>query len=224
MSEALVLFGPEGGPRERLWSQGAEHLSDIELIAILLGTGQRGLNVMQLAQRIVAQQSLHQLGRLPAAKLARLPGLGKAKAARLVAALELGRRAVATPLIRGQSLGRPQQVADIYGPRLSGGQERFVVVHLDNRHRILSESFIAQGGADRCPVPVRELLSGALEAGASAIICVHNHPSGDPKPSSEDRELTKRLNQACQLIGLQMLDHVVVAGGKYVSIREDGGF
>lgn len=223
MSEAQIIFGPEGGPRERLWSQGAEQLSDSELVAILLGTGQRGLNVMQLAQRIVGQQSLRQLGRLPAAKLARLPGLGKAKAARLLAALELGRRAVATPLVRGQNLRSPQQVWEIYGPRLAGAQERFVVVHLDHHHRILSESLIAQGGADRCPVPVRELLSGALEAGASAIICVHNHPSGDPKPSHEDRALTKRLDQACQVIGLQMLDHVVVAGGSFVSIREAGG-
>ncbi len=220
MSEAKVLFGPQGGPRERLWTSGAQNLSDAELVAILLGTGQRGTNVIELAQQVVAQYDLASLGRLSAAKLARLPGLGKTKAARLVAALELGKRAMASPIVRGEQIVSPEQVAAIYGPRLSGAIERFVVVHLDSRHRILSESVIAQGGADRCPVPVRELLAGALEANASAIICVHNHPSGDAKPSREDRELTKRLDAACNLIGIQLLDHVVVAGGGFESISQ----
>lgn len=216
-------FGPQGGPRERLWTQGAQNLSDAELIAILLGTGHRGASVMQVAQSLVQNHSLIDLARSPAAKLGRFAGLGQAKAARLIAAFELGQRALSAPLMRGQQLSSPEQVAAYYGPRLSGGAERFVVVHLDNRQRILSENQLAQGGADRCPVPVRELLSGALEAGAAAIICVHNHPSGDPSPSPEDRALTQRLDQACTLVGLQLLDHVVVAGSRHTSLRGMGG-
>ncbi|MFH1807836.1 MAG: DNA repair protein RadC [Pseudomonadota bacterium] len=213
---------PAGGPREALWMRGAGTLGDDELLAILLGTGRTGASALDLAREILGHRRVDALLQLAPAQLARLSGVGKAKAARVLAAIELGRRALSAPLQRGVVLDGPARVAAIYGPRLGGLDEHFVVLHLDARHRLLGEVVAARGGADRCPVPVREILTHALAAGASALLCVHNHPSGDAEPSPEDIALTRRLAQATQLVGLVLLDHVIVAGPRHVSLRERG--
>jgi len=212
----------DGGPRERLWVRGPGALSDVELLALLLGTGRPGASALHVARELLDAGGLRALRGRCAAHLARRKGIGQAKAARLAAALELGRRALEAPLTRGATLSDPDAVAAIYGPRLLSAREHFVVVHLDSRQRVLGESMVAQGSSDRCPVPVREIFSAALEQSARAIICVHNHPSGDPEPSEEDRQLTRRLAEAGALVGIPLLDHVVVAGVRHSSLRARG--
>jgi len=224
MADQLTIDTPlaTAGPRERLWASGAAALRDDELVAVLLGTGRRGTPALALARELLgAGDPAHLLGQSPA-QLARRSGVGVVKAARLLAALELGRRALTAPLSRGALLQSPAAVAAIYGPRLLGSVEQFVVVHLDQRHRILAETLAGRGSSDRCPVAVREVLTAALAHGAAAIICVHNHPSGDIAPSPEDRELTQRLAQAGALVGVTLLDHVIVAAGDFASLRERG--
>ncbi|MBN2361312.1 MAG: DNA repair protein RadC [Deltaproteobacteria bacterium] len=210
------------GPRERLWVIGASALRDDELVALLIGTGRRGVPALALARELLGTgDPAHLLTQSPA-QLARRSGIGMAKAARLLAAIELGRRALSAAPTRGDRLRSPAAVAALYGPRLAGLAEHFVVVHLDQRHRVLAETVAARGGSDRCPVAVREVLSAALSHGASAIVCVHNHPSGDVEPSPEDRELTRRLAQASALVGVTLLDHVIVAASDFCSLSERG--
>jgi DNA repair protein RadC len=224
MAEQLPINAPLAapGPRERLWASGAAALRDDELVAVLLGTGRRGANALDLARELLGSGDPGQLLGQSPAQLARRSGVGLVKAARLLAALELGRRALAAPLVRGALLQSPAAVAAIYGPRLLGGVEQFVVVHLDQRHRVLAETVAGRGSNDRCPVAVREVLAAALAHGANALICVHNPPSGDVAPSPEDRELTRRLAQASELVGVTLLDHVIVAGNEFTSLRELG--
>jgi DNA repair protein RadC len=205
-----------------LWLYGATTLSVAELIAIIVGTGTRTQNVYDLASSLLAKHPLAQLARLHAASLAKLAGIGEAKSTRIIAAFELGRRAVSTPMRRGHKLTSPDEVAAIYGPRLSGNPEHFIIVHVDTRCCVLAETLIGQGGFSRCTVSVREVFGAALELGAASLIAVHNHPSGDPEPSDEDIELTRRLAAAGDVVGVPVLDHVVVAGLRFVSLRQRG--
>jgi len=160
------------------------------------------------------------------AELRAIPGLGPAKLASLLAALELGRRWVAEPLVRGTILRGPVDVQRSLEPRLRGlCRESFHVLLLDGRHRLLASEEVSVGTLTASLVHPREVFRGAIRSAAAAILLVHNHPSGDPRPSAEDHAVTRRLQAAGELLGIRVVDHVIVAEGSFYSFREsDPGF
>jgi DNA repair protein RadC len=211
------------GPRERLRERGTESLDDAELLALLLRTGARGRPAEQLARELLGGSGLHGLARALPAELERQPGVGPAKAATLLAALELGRRLAQRRLHTGDAIRGPQDVFRHFHARLRDAQhEQFHLLLLDGRHRLLREVMASRGTLTASLVHPREVFRPALREGAAALVVVHNHPSGDPAPSVEDREVTRRLVQAGALLGVPLLDHVVVAERGWVSLREQG--
>jgi DNA repair protein RadC len=212
------------GPRERLEALGAESLSEAELIALLLRTGGSGRDALSLAAWLLQRHGgLVGLATVEGAELTRAPGVGKAKSAALVAALELGRRLASRRLRAGEPVRGPADVFRHFHARMRAWRhERFFVLLLDGRHRLLREVVISQGTLTASLVHPREVFRPALREAAAAVVLAHNHPSGDPTPSAEDREITGRLAEAGILLGIPVLDHVVVAERGWSSLCELG--
>lgn len=210
-------------PRERLDALGPDALSDAELLALLLRTGGRGSDALSVALDLLAAQGgLAGLARASGCDLAGTSGVGPAKSATLRACLELGRRLAAIRLEAGTAIRGPEDVFRHFHPRLRHAtQERFFVVLLDGRHRVLRVELVSQGTLTASLVHPREVFRPALRGAAAAVVLVHNHPSGDPTPSREDREITDRLVRAGELLGVPVLDHVVVAERGFRSLREE---
>jgi DNA repair protein RadC len=210
-------------PRERLEALGVAALSDAELLALLLRTGGPGADALAVAAGLLAAQGgLLGLARAAGPELARVSGVGPAKAASLRAGLELGRRLAARRLEAGRPIRGPEDVFRHFHSELRhASQERFYVVLLDGRHRVLRHELVSQGTLTASLVHPREVFRPVLRAAAAAVVLVHNHPSGDPTPSREDRDITERLVRAGELLGIPVLDHVVVAERGYRSLRED---
>lgn len=215
---------PADRPRERLIAHGPAALSDAEVLALVLRTGSRD-GVLDLAARVMARfRGPGGLARATARELALVGGVGPAKAAEIVAALELGRRAArALASERPQILG-PGDAAAILAPRLAHlDREESVALVLDRKHRVLREATVGVGGVAHSPMEAREIFAAALrEPGAAALLVAHNHPSGDPEPSADDVAVTRRLDEAAELLGLEFVDHIVVAAGGWTSIRSTG--
>ncbi len=211
-------------PRERLIAQGAAALSDAEVLALLFRTGSRGRDGLALAREVLAVSGgLAALDRAAGLEFRRFPGIGPAKSASLQAAFELGRRVAGRSLRPGAPVRGPADVAAHFRPHLRRElQESFFVVLLDGRHRMISEHLISRGTLTASLVHPREVFRPALREAAAAVILLHNHPSGDPSPSQEDREVTLRLSRAGELMGIPVLDHVVVAESGYCSFRDRG--
>ncbi|HEY8122825.1 MAG TPA: DNA repair protein RadC [Myxococcota bacterium] len=210
-------------PRERLFAHGAAPLSDAELLALLLRTGVRRRAATQLAHELLATGGLALLAQASPSELAATAGIGPAKAATLLAAFELGRRLAARPLERGERIGSPEDVHRHFHARLrDAATEQFHIILLDARHRVLRSVLTSQGTLTASLVHPREVFRPALREAAAALVLVHNHPSGDPSPSAEDREITRRLARAGALLGIPVLDHVIVADRGYASLREQG--
>ena len=218
----LKELPPGERPRERLLCLGEERLTDAELLGILFGSGLRGATAVDLGRTLLARfGDLHGLAVRSVAELTKSAGIGLARAARLRAGIELGRRLAAMPIVRGEPLTGPRDVERRYGPLLRGlRRERFYVVHLDGRNRVLHEEMVAEGTATEAQVYPREAFASAIRESAAAILAVHNHPSGDPAPSKDDVRLTHRLALCGDLLGIPLLDHVIVAGGRHVSLAE----
>jgi len=213
------------GPRERLDALGPGALSDAELLALLLRTGGPGRAALSLASDLlVRHDGVAGLARTGPAELRQTAGVGPAKSASLLAALELGRRLATRRLRTGDAIRGPADVHRHFHARLRDApHERFLVLLLDGRHRVLREVTASQGTLTASLVHPREVFRPALREAAAAVILVHNHPSGDPTPSREDREVTERLVQVGEILGVPVLDHVIVAERGYVSLRQDGG-
>lgn len=215
---------PEQRPRERLLSQGADKLSDCELLAILIGSGSSGENVMDLAGRLMADfgslGGIHEAGNN---QIARLKGLGRARVARLKAALEAGARSQAQRIRSGVPVQGSKDVYQHFRQELSGKKrEVFLCVLLDTRHCIIRSEEISVGSLNESIVHPREAFKRAVRESAHAVIFVHNHPSGNPEPSPQDRNLTRRLVQAGQVMGIIVLDHLIVCKEQYYSFAEHG--
>lgn len=216
---------PGGSLGDRLRTLGAHALSDAELLAIVTrGAKARGDAALEAARRLADAAVTGGLRHLSAFSPAELePWFGASGALRVVAALEIGRRAASEPMQRGRRLRGPADIHRLFGPRLADLlQEEFHVVLLDARHRLLSTALVTRGTADTSLVHAREVFRGAVKQGASAVILVHNHPSGDPSPSPEDRAVTRQLCRAGGVVGIPVLDHVIVGDGRYVSMAEEG--
>ncbi|MDD9940708.1 MAG: DNA repair protein RadC [Myxococcales bacterium] len=212
------------GPRERLWLYGPERLSDADLLAVLLGTGTTGEPVQVLAERILATAGgLHQLSQLGEADLAGFVGVGRGKASRLWAAIELGMRAASVPLHRGRPIRSSQDVDRALRPRLRREtREHFVAIPVDVRNRPLAEITVAIGGLSACELSPASVFRPILSLPAHGVIFVHNHPSGEPQPSEEDIQVTVRLSRAGELLGVPILDHVIIGAEESYSFLDQG--
>jgi DNA repair protein RadC len=208
-------------PREKLERLGASALGDNELLAIVLGHGRARLSALDLANALLASGGLHGLMRARHGELRKLPGIGAARAAQVLAAIELGRRTFARVGQERPQLTSPRKVAEFLLPQF-GSQpvEQFGVLLLDTKHRVLRASVLSIGTLDASIVHPREVFREATAAGAAAIVLFHNHPSGDPEPSEDDVRLTERLMAAGVLMGIDVIDHVVLADARYYSFRE----
>jgi DNA repair protein RadC len=193
-------------------------------MALLLRTGGRGADALAVASRLLERHGgILGLARASRRELSAAAGVGPAKQATLRAAFELGRRLAAGRLAPGTALRGPADVFRHFHPTLRDAtHERFLVVLLDGRHRFLRHELVSQGTLTASLVHPREVFRPALRESAAALVLVHNHPSGDPAPSAEDREVTARLVRAGELLGVPVIDHVVVAERGYASLRETG--
>jgi DNA repair protein RadC len=215
---------PSERPRERLIEAGPQALSDSELLAILLGTGTRGQSATELARALLASWgSLTALLGSGPTELARAKGLGPARVARRLAALEIGRRYLGAPLEPRSALAAPADAARYLKARLLDlPHEVFCCLFLDTRHRLIRYEELFRGTIDGATVYPREVVKRALAHNASAVIVGHNHPSGVSEPSEADRSITVKLAKALALVEIRLLDHVVVSRGGHVSLAERG--
>ena len=211
-------------PRERLFRYGAATLTDGQLLAIVLGTGHAGDSAFDLGVAVLNQHGgLQGLERQAARELCAIPGIGPAKAAALMAALEIGKRAISAPLTTGQRMASSQDIFRHYYPLMKGlRREIFKVILLDGKNTIIKDVTVSEGSLTLSVVHPREAFVPAVRESAAAVIFVHNHPSGDPEASPEDRALTERLVAVGELLGIRVLDHVVIGDRRYVSFADQG--
>lgn len=214
-------------PREKLIKHGVHSLSNAELIGIIIQTGCQDATAVELGQRVLRAfdndlsaffgMSIEELERNE-----RLKGIGPAKACQIKAAIELGRR-VNTHPPEQPKIGSPGDVAALLTDKLRYlKQEHFMVLLLDNKNKVIKTETISIGTINASLVHPREVFVKAIRQHAAAVILAHNHPSGDPRPSAEDRAITKRLLESGELLGIPVLDHVVIGGADYVSFKESG--
>lgn len=224
LAQAQRAADPADGPRERLGSHGVAALSDAELLCLLLRTGSGGRSVLDVSRGLLSSfGGLCGLAREDPWLLREVVGVGPVKSASLVAACEVGRRLATQRLEVGQRIQGPSDVHRHFFERLRGcSQERFHALLLDGRHRVMREVLISQGTLTASLVHPREVFRQAVRQSAAALVLVHNHPSGDPAPSGEDRRVTERLLRAGEVLGIRVVDHVVVAEHGYHSFNEAG--
>jgi DNA repair protein RadC len=212
-------------PRERLVDFGASTLSSAELLAILLGSGGSGRSAIQVGQSVLSEAggALRWIARQPVAALTTGPGVGLARAVTIHASLELGRRMAAEGREDGAPLRSPRDVAEYFAPRMEDlPVEEFHVAVLDAQHRLERDITVTRGILNSSLVHPREVFREAIAERAAAVILVHNHPSGDPSPSVDDRAVTEQLVAAGRLLDIPVHDHVIIGRGRYTSFAEAG--
>jgi DNA repair protein RadC len=231
-SERIKTWPTKERPRERLLADGAEKLTDADLLAIILrvglGTfkeGVPGKNAYESALSILRDfRGLRGLDRARTNELLKVPGLGPAKVAQIKAAFELGKRVVAGKLT-APSFESSKAVADHFHPRFTGQRQEIVIaVFLNGQNQCLGEKEITEGTPTQATVYVRRILEEALHESAAAVVLIHNHPSGNPEPSAADDDTTRNLLRACKLVGLVLLDHVIVGESDHYSYADSGRF
>jgi DNA repair protein RadC len=213
---------PDDRPREKLRRHGATALGDNELVALVLGNGSRRGNALSVANALLAAHGgLHGLTRCTADDFVRIAGIGVARAAQIVAALELGRRTLTLAPSARLQIRRPEDAAAYLMPRFGArGVEQFGIMLLDSKHRVMRTAVLAVGTLNSSIVEPRDVFREAAIGGAAAIVIFHNHPSGDPTPSPDDVALTRRLVAAGTLIGIDVVDHLILGDVRYWSIKE----
>jgi DNA repair protein RadC len=210
-------------PREKLQRSGVAALGDNELMAIILASGSREYGALELANRILERAGgLHALARRAPDELC-VPGVGAARAAQIVAAVELGRRTLIRTALERPQYHTPQQLASYLLPQYGAASvEQFGIVMLDTKHRLIRVKVVAVGSLDSAVVYPREVFREATTASAAAIVLFHNHPSGDPTPSKDDLLLTYRMLRAGDIMGIDVIDHLILADQRYYSLAEAG--
>ncbi|HET6569362.1 MAG TPA: DNA repair protein RadC [Rhodothermales bacterium] len=215
-------------PREKLMRLGPSVLSDAELIALIFGSGTHTRNgpvsAVQLGQALLrTYRSLHTLSKRDLKELTRVTGIGPAKAVQLVAAFEIGRRIESQQTGERVQVCSPEDVAAVYGPGMRDlKKEIFKVVLLNTANYIVGDYTVSEGGLAASIVEPRGVFQKAIVENAAAIICLHNHPSGNPEPSREDIRVTRQLGEAGKLVGIPVHDHLIIAGTAYTSLAERG--
>jgi DNA repair protein RadC len=221
MHELIADLPLDDRPREKLHKHGAQALSDAELLALLLGSGLRGKNAIQLARELL-HDGLAPLSRCNLEQMGRIAGVGAAKATRIAAAFEIARRLAGAGACEGARyddaiLGRA--LISQYGHE---AQEHLGAVFLDSRQRVLRQREVYVGTVSRALVSTRDVIRYALDTNAVAVVLFHNHPSGDPAPSAEDLTFTRRMQQSLALVDIELVDHLIVGTQRYCSMRGKG--
>ncbi|MGD2155272.1 MAG: DNA repair protein RadC [Anaerolineales bacterium] len=211
-------------PRERLENHGPQALSSAELLAILLRVGVSGENAVQVGQRLLQTfEGLPGLQKATFADICNQHGVGPAKAAQIQAAIELGRRLAGVAPEERPTIHSPSDAADLVRYEMTAlEQEHLRVILLDTRNRVLDIVEVYRGSLNSSQIRVGEVFKSAIRRNAAAIIVVHNHPSGDPSPSPDDITVTKALKEGGHLLDIEVLDHIIIAGGRFVSLKERG--
>jgi DNA repair protein RadC len=222
----MKTVAPHDRPREKLQRMGAGALGDNELLAIVLGHGAARTTALDMANAVLgATDGLHGLARTRGDELRAIPGIGGARAAQILAAVELGRRTLTRPTPDRVQITSARTVAELLLP-LYGNRpvEPFGVLLLGIKHRVLRRGVLSVGTLDASIVHPRDVFGAAAAAGAAAVVLFHNHPSGDPRPSTDDVDLTRRLATVGMLMGIDVIDHVILADARYYSFKEEGTF
>ncbi len=218
-------WAEEDRPREKLMRQGRHNLTDAELLAILLGSGNKHENAVELAKRIlsVAGNSLHRLAQWDIEHFTRFEGVGEAKAITVISALEIGRRRGSQEIPKRPKITSSKEAFNILQPLLMDLPfEEFWVLHLNRANQVIAKEKISQGGISGTVADVRIILKSAIQKLSSAIILAHNHPSGNLSPSNQDIQLTRKIKEACRLLDITLLDHLIVINTDYFSFADNG--
>jgi len=214
----------EERPRERLLRYGPQALSTAELLAIVLRTGTQERSAIDLAEYLLSQHGgLRGVANASVDELARIKGIGPVKGVQIAACVELGRRLAAHTDVEREAIRSPEDVAHYLLPKLRDvTKEHFISLLLDTRNRVMKMQTVSVGSLDASIVHPREVFKDAIAASAASVIVAHNHPSGDPTPSAEDRKVTARLVEAGQILGIEVLDHLIIGDGRWVSLKQQG--
>jgi DNA repair protein RadC len=217
---------PEERPRERLYHNGPSELSLQELLAIILGRGTRDASALALAYRLLERfGGIVALGRASLDDLKKIPGIGFVRACQIVSTFEIGKRFARDPCIQGASIRGPEDIAKLFMDEMKHlDREHFKAALLNTKNQILKVVTVSIGSLNASIVHPREILKPAISASAASIVLLHNHPTGDPTPSREDVEFTRRFAKCGDLIGIRLLDHVIIGAGRYRSLKETGVF
>ena len=208
-------------PREKLIAKGAENLKDSELLAILLRTGRAGKNVIEIASQILTKHSKKRLLQMTYEDLLKIKGIDSAKATTLLASFELSKRALEVNDTNLPTIITPKDVVAQLTDLRHNKKEHFIALYLNARNQLVHKETISMGTLNANLVHPREVFEPALKYSAAGIIVAHNHPSGDPKPSEDDMEITKRLAEAGKMMGVELLDHVIIATNSHFSFKDE---
>lgn len=221
---AIRDFPENERPRERMVNNGPESLSTHELLAILLRTGTKNESVLELSGKLLKKiGGLRMLKEASVQEIMDIPGIGKAKAVQILAALELGRRIHQLSYDDRYVIRSPEDASNYVMEEMRFlSQEHFVCLFLNTKNQVLHKQTVFIGSLNASIVHPREVFKEALKRSAASIICIHNHPSGDPTPSREDIEVTRRLSECGKMIGIELLDHIIIGEHKFVSLKEKG--
>lgn len=223
-SFSIKNWSQDDQPREKLRDKGKAALSDSELVAILIGSGNRDESAVALCQRILASvdNNLSELGKLSIKQLIEFKGIGEAKAIGIVAAMELGRRRRGEEALEKMKITSSKSVFELMQPIIGElPHEEFWIVYLNNSNKVIQKNQLSKGGITGTLVDVRLALKTALEVGATGIILAHNHPSGTLKPSNSDKQLTAKLSTAAQSLDIKVLDHLIITEKAYFSFADE---
>lgn len=223
-SFSIKNWSQDDQPREKLLYKGKATLSDAELVAILIGSGNKDESAVALCKRILAStdNNLSELGKLSVKQLMEFKGIGEAKAISIVAALELGRRRRGEKALEKNKIVSSASVFELMQPIIGDlHHEEFWIIYLNNSNKVLQKNQLSKGGITGTMVDVRLVLKNALENGATSIILVHNHPSGTLKPSAADKQLTLKLKTASESLDIKVLDHLIVTEKAYFSFADE---
>ena len=210
----------ENRPRERLEKQGPSVLSDAELLAIILKTGNKDENVIDMSNRLISKYGVDKLSNCSLAELQEIKGIGNAKASQIIALFEFNKRHNISKQ-NGKPIKTAKDVFDYCSPKLSGvDKEHFMILHLDTRNKIIKDEIVSVGTLNSSLIHPREVFKSAIKESANAIILVHNHPSGDAEPSEEDKKITDILFKAGELLSIKVLDHVIIGKDSWHSFKD----
>ncbi|MEW2922893.1 MULTISPECIES: RadC family protein [Flavobacteriaceae] len=225
VSFSIKNWADDDKPREKLVQKGSFVLSDAELIAILIGSGNRDESAVELSKRILASvgHNLNELGKLTVNQLKKFKGIGEAKAVTIAAALEMGRRRRGEEAQKITKVSCSRDTFELLYPLMGELQhEEFWIVYLNNSNKVIHKSQLSKGGITGTLVDVRLVLKQALDLGAVGIILAHNHPSGALKPSAADKQITQKLKKASEALDIKILDHIILAQHHYFSFADQG--
>ena len=224
-SGTLKSWAVRERPREKVLANGIQHLSDAELLAILMGSGTRNTTAVDLARQILGEveYNLHELGRQSISDLQKIKGIGPAKAIAVLAAMELGRRRSGSQHVEKTSIKSSETVFNFFHPLLGDLEhEEFWLLMLNRANRVLGRFKVSQGGLSGTVIDTRIILKKALDNLASSIIVCHNHPSGNKQPSDADVKITEKLKKAAEILEIKLLDHIIIADKSYFSFADEG--